>query len=463
MPRKERGERWGMQTVLSNFGVPDRSDSYRLIVFVMVAIIVLGTAHNFFISSQTGAPALHPLSAIGYLSVALSLLVQPLRPLAPQYWLRVMQLVVITVMAQRLLEAGISTWPRVVTSDLVLSLNERYQFNGQLSVKTAASLLFLHVALFTAPNHFNLAMLFFYGAICVAIFALYQFGFGVFVLDSNFSIASLGALFFAIAGGGRFFHKNKYLRALFSRRAHGAGFRALTLAAVLVPFGGGVLFVKAQPAPSESLFELQLLLSFFSALLVGVILLMGRQINADARQLECAATRDPLTGALSRPGLYSRLPEAGKIGGAVLVDVDHFRVINDRFGYAKGDEILARLGENLQSILSRGELLARWGGEEFLILTPDGREKSLSRLATLIHRAVAAHPPLAIDALRFRVTVSIGYAAVEDDDEGEGDIHRAIGRADAALFAAKRFGRNRTCAAQEAAQIRRATLEELVA
>ncbi|KEO50522.1 GGDEF domain-containing protein [Thioclava pacifica] len=447
--------------MLSNCAQQDRLDGVRIIALVMGLIIVAGTAHNFLVSAETSAPALHPFSALGYLSIAISLLVQSGRPLAPPYWLRVQQIVVLCFMAERLIEAFIPGWPRLVTSEVVESLNDRYHFNGRLSVETAMGLFSLHLAMFLAPSSLGAGVLAYFGALCLGIFVIYQFGFGILLFHGQFSMASLGSLLFALAGVSLLLRKNGYLRPFFSHRSHGIAMRALLFVSVAAPFIGGVVFIEIQHPDPRGIFALQLLFSSFSALFVGLLLLLGRQINTDARRIERVTKHDPLTGALSRQGLRDILSDTDPFGGAILVDVDHLKAINERFGYAQGDRVLIWLAEILNRLFPAEVPVTRWGDGEFLILTAEADDKTLERHATLIQRAVAAMDPLALEGAQFHVTVSIGYSAI--DPSQEADIHAALGRAEGALYTAKRTGRNQSCSAQGEYCIRRATIEELVA
>lgn len=135
----------------------------------------------------------------------------------------------------------------------------------------------------------------------------------------------------------------------------------------------------------------------------------------------------------------------------LLIDVDHFKLYNDRYGHLAGDAVLRRLGEAIASSLrDKTDGAYRYGGEEFLVLLSGTNECEASRVAERIRASVAA---LAIEhqvAPHGRVTVSIGLVALA------AGIHldraAAIGSADAALYVAKRNGRNRVYAAASIAE-----------
>jgi diguanylate cyclase (GGDEF)-like protein len=119
----------------------------------------------------------------------------------------------------------------------------------------------------------------------------------------------------------------------------------------------------------------------------------------------------------------------------LLIDVDNFKTINDRFGHAAGDEVLRRLGMILRTTVRLPDLPARYGGEEFVVLLPESGEDSAMGLARRLMQRVAAeeweNEPL---------TISVGMAAMNESLESGFQL---VELADEALYAAKRAGKNR--------------------
>lgn len=177
--------------------------------------------------------------------------------------------------------------------------------------------------------------------------------------------------------------------------------------------------------------------------------------QAVAVQLD-QALRDPLTGLFNRRHLVAALwrmaqGQDGDMGpdtGAVLVlDLDHFKSVNDRFGHVAGDDVLVDVAARIRHSLRKSDILARYGGEEFVILLP-GADLSIARqIATRIRDAVQSSAFLSdLDGGGVRVTVSIGVAVIDAPKPGQGpdDFARTtIDAADIALRAAKTGGRNR--------------------
>ena len=163
------------------------------------------------------------------------------------------------------------------------------------------------------------------------------------------------------------------------------------------------------------------------------------------RLLELAIT-DPLTGAFNRRQMESRLAESiavarrgGRPVSALLIDIDHFKRINDERGHEAGDDVLKGLVLLVKERSREIDLMFRMGGEEFVLLLPATAEPEAARLAEELRASIAEAPLLAGRP----VTVSIGVAELRADDDRESWIKRA----DEALYAAKNAGRNRVARA----------------
>jgi diguanylate cyclase (GGDEF)-like protein len=127
----------------------------------------------------------------------------------------------------------------------------------------------------------------------------------------------------------------------------------------------------------------------------------------------------------------------------VILDIDHFKRINDSHGHAVGDVVLRHFAQVAQSILRDGDVLARWGGEEFLLVLPTDSAASAEALAQRLRERTAATSIALPHGGAVTITVSIGVAAL-----CEGELTSAVlERADAALYRAKAEGRNRVAVA----------------
>lgn len=156
-----------------------------------------------------------------------------------------------------------------------------------------------------------------------------------------------------------------------------------------------------------------------------------------ASEFDRLAHTDPLTGLANRRALEAAFTAHGEGGGALLlIDADHFKAINDRWGHHVGDRVLADLGAVLRQCVRRSDCAARMGGEEFALWLPDANIETAARVAQTVHaRMVQVQLPEDGGAL----TVSIGIACAAAGERAH-PIH-LIQRADEALYAAKAAGR----------------------
>jgi diguanylate cyclase (GGDEF)-like protein len=182
-------------------------------------------------------------------------------------------------------------------------------------------------------------------------------------------------------------------------------------------------------------------------LLLAVVLWAYLGLRRSNARLYHENAHDPLTQLHNRP-FFNRHFQAhlGQIHAAkamlALLDIDHFKQINDQHGHATGDEVLRQVSTRLKSALRSGDVIARWGGEEFLVFIKDlGPELHAHEMAERL-RTVLAREPLHVGAHTLPVTVSIGYAELELGPQTR--LDQELERIDARLYAAKAAGRNRS-------------------
>ncbi len=171
-----------------------------------------------------------------------------------------------------------------------------------------------------------------------------------------------------------------------------------------------------------------------------------REIDELQEQLREQANRDPLTGLYNRRYLdstlereLSRCKRDGHSLALILIDIDHFKQVNDTYGHQAGDEILLRLSALLGSMARSGDVACRYGGEEFLLLMPTMPLISAQERAEALRQAVG-NLEVPFGDFRLRATLSIGIAAYPGHGTSADELIR---HADTALYRAKRLGRNR--------------------
>jgi diguanylate cyclase (GGDEF)-like protein len=192
----------------------------------------------------------------------------------------------------------------------------------------------------------------------------------------------------------------------------------------------GLLLLNAYAAN----FVLLATLTLITALYEGY-----ERVSRQARHMASIAQTDMLTGIANRRGLEHLLRGVGAEGarsvGLILLDFDHFKSVNDRFGHLIGDELLVMLARRMKQCLRPNERAGRWGGEEFLVVVLDGDVATTLETAERLREVVEAE----IHPVAGQVTISLGVALW---DAGSG-MNAALAQADAALYAAKAEGRNR--------------------
>ncbi|MHC1761947.1 MAG: GGDEF domain-containing protein [Negativicutes bacterium] len=177
----------------------------------------------------------------------------------------------------------------------------------------------------------------------------------------------------------------------------------------------------------------------------GTDVTQRRQLEAELKILD---TTDSLTGLSNRRHVLEtggRMMESYRRYqrplALLMLDIDHFKKINDTYGHAAGDLVLVQLADVLRSILRAADLCGRFGGEEFVCLLPETSEPEALILAERL-RGKLAEQSVSAEAGEVFFTVSIGVSVAQPEDI---NIGRLIQRADLALYEAKRAGRNRIC------------------
>ena len=186
-----------------------------------------------------------------------------------------------------------------------------------------------------------------------------------------------------------------------------------------------------------------LMLAFHATLMA----LVAARLTA---QLRHRSRHDGLTGLLDRRAIdealqaqIQRSRRTGETFSVLMLDLDHFKAINDRFGHAAGDQALKHVAALLREVLREVDSLGRIGGEEFLALMPGAALDAAGPVAERVRERLALSP-MVLDGEPVAISASIGMAQWSSPDE---DASQLVGRADSALYAAKAQGRDRVVAA----------------
>jgi diguanylate cyclase (GGDEF)-like protein len=204
------------------------------------------------------------------------------------------------------------------------------------------------------------------------------------------------------------------------------------------------------PAPLASVIA-----ALYGVVPIIVATLLLSLVNARLRhQLHSRAITDELTGTMTRRALRELAPAAIELArqrhceiAVLMLDLDHFKNINDTYGHAAGDKVLRVAAATLQANVRHDALLVRYGGEEFVALTPVDDLAAARRVAERLRGAIEKIDWRAALTIDRSITISIGVALIG----AGGNLDGALARADQALYHAKCEGRNRVQASLMAA------------
>lgn len=176
------------------------------------------------------------------------------------------------------------------------------------------------------------------------------------------------------------------------------------------------------------------------------LMIAHKELEEKNRELNLLSMTDKLTGLLNRHAIdpiikkeISRNKRSNNPVSLLIIDLDHFKLINDTYGHAAGDKVLTTIAQALSDMIRGTDSLARWGGEEFLLVATDTRILKATALAEKVRQTIEN---LNIDAMT--ITASIGVAEFHPDET----FHQWYERCDKALYLAKDSGRNRVKVAQ---------------
>jgi diguanylate cyclase (GGDEF)-like protein len=218
----------------------------------------------------------------------------------------------------------------------------------------------------------------------------------------------------------------------------------ITLEAALIRCSGAVLLLGTEEHHYDAKFQTEILkLTNELSVMMRESVRKNRELQEANKKIERLACTDALTGLANRRTLHEALlreiARAERYDGSlsiVIADLDHFKSINDRHGHMTGDRFLARVAVVFEKQVRKYDLAARFGGEEFILLLPETSTDGAIVTAERVREGVAE---IELPGCPRRLTVSLGVAAWRRGESPES----LVDRADGALYAAKRAGRNR--------------------
>lgn len=217
---------------------------------------------------------------------------------------------------------------------------------------------------------------------------------------------------------------------------------------VLIMFVPGAFFSNESYEPE---FKLRFILSFLTVIFLSACYEYSREKSQShmlelSKRYEQLALNDQLTQLANRRGAFKKIEmERARMARSkeplsfILCDVDHFKKINDDHGHLVGDAVLIKLAERFRGLIRGQDMVARWGGEEFLFILPGTPVEDAALVAQKIHDALAREK-IVYQGRELAITVSMGVVEMQ----GGGTVDTAINCADKYLYQAKNNGRNQT-------------------
>lgn len=295
------------------------------------------------------------------------------------------------------------------------------------------------------------------GGLGLMLHGIVGFTFGLPYFGHELAQMTLLTLLVLTAGALTLYSHRPLIRVMFLASEIGARTRVMLAVGTAVPWGCGMLLYHVYGVPGRAV-PVELLMFTTIIWSVALVAVISGHINEKSdkrrrdmeRLLARQAHSDQLTGLLNRAGMQHKLEaawqhvEQGQGSAAiVLIDLDHFKRVNDEFGHETGDDVLIGVGRLLEPSLRSTDASARWGGEEILLLMRDTEFEGLVAVTERLRRGIEALGiPLRrkLGADHLHVSASLGVSDIAPEDGG---FVEAIRRADAALYAAKENGRNR--------------------
>lgn len=406
-----------------------------------------------YTATFSGGASTHPLTALCFFFVGLALLVDDITP--TRAWLqRVAIAVVLLITGWRLIDLLfgahgsdlITPFQSVVTQELRLGLRNSMGINSAIMfLCVAVSLVFYNA------NKLIVSQVM--GFIAVAIptlsFTGYAYSLENFYGQMSILTTTVGFClsFAALAAtahtGG--------LKAVLSPYLGGKIARFQTLIGYVFPTALGFLIIKSLTSNEGSLFGLFVVtVCWFIILMVSMSAVYQERIDNERRKSERllaqAAMNDPLTGLSNRRKFVdfldaekNRAKRNNTEFWLLLLDVDHFKKVNDTAGHDMGDRVLVEVARTLQQSVRAVDLVSRVGGEEFSVILADTNQQGAQRVAEHLRTAVENTDVPGWTDIHGPITVSLGAVSVT----GLSVLDDTIKRADKALYRAKAHGRNR--------------------
>ena len=413
--------------------------AYKLLPLAMVALVCAGQIPYFLGRQNEYLLPMATVSTGGYLVLAVAM-ARGAQGLGRSVLLHGLSFLVIALSVQRLLQNLIPSWPQVLQPQLFVDYGLVPFAANRLSSICAIGLIFLNLALLVELRSRWLAIVFTMTAWFAAVFALNGLVVDTSYLTNGISFFSVASL---VIGGTamalRLSAEAPFL-VLFKGSGLGLALRIVSCVIVIEPLAVGLFVSEFDTQLYYVSASVTHVVAIIASIKLAMILAVASVFDQNQTLLQQAAEFDHLTGLLNRHGLERELAN-NSFNSVVMLDIDHFKQINDALGHAAGDKLLVAVAKTLSGCLGPDDVVVRWGGDEFIVLTQEHGQERLQALCEGLRKAITTLPALHLATWRFQITMSLGYAQIDFGTQG---FAGAVSRADQALYAAKYAGRNKT-------------------
>lgn len=331
------------------------------------------------------------------------------------------------------------------------------QFGGQVGQDTSLVIILLAISVISRYRASLVGLAAGLAAFALIMNAVIGQTYGLPFFDGEMALPTLLSLIFAMAASASLYLHRPIIRVMFMSGSIGFRTRVMMAVGFIAPWGCGMLLYRWYGVPERDYPVEATLISAIIWIMLAVTLASGfyheradKERRAAERRLAQLALTDPLTELPNRAALNAKLADHWTRFhrfqvpiAIVLIDLDHFKAINDTFGHDIGDTVLRAVRNALSPYLREEDVIARWGGEEFICVLKNTELHHLQRITERLRRAmlsISDLPSLSHGKGRVNVSASFGVSTLQKGDKG---YAAAIKRADEALYIAKRNGRNR--------------------
>lgn len=415
-------------------------------LIAVVALVAYRLGLVDIIQPQADGPALHPVTALCVILLAVCVVIttQRVRPLIDG----VCAVILLSALARLAFPDEASLWLQQVNP---------FPAGPETVVSTSTAMCLLMLAASLLLRQYGnavISQMISVLAYSAPALALVGFVLGVQEPHAKMSLTTVLMLIPLCAATALSTVYQGFLRSLLGPTRISALARRHLALVMMAPYLLGISIIDISPDAAEISFVILIVASSQSVGLIVAFLALSignleRRSNILRRRAETRARRDGLTGAMNRTSFTNHAQR--EIGqhrriknnlSLLFVDVDHFKRINDTYGHRTGDQVLKQIIRYMRGCLRKSDAVARWGGEEFVVLLPATDLNGTLVIAEKIrHRIEAEHFDQLATGLH--VTVSIGCVEMGSSEE----LNELVARADRALYEAKHRGRNQTVAA----------------